>query len=59
MDELLNVSEAAKALRLSVSTLRAWCFYRKIPFIRVGRRVLFRASDLEKIIADGFQEVKK
>ena len=59
MEELLNVKEAAKALRLSVSTLRIWCFHRRIRFVKIGRRVLFRRADLEKLVADGVQEAKQ
>jgi len=55
MDELLTIKEAAKALRLSVHTLRAWTFHRKIPFVRVGRKILFKALDLEKLVEDGVQ----
>ena len=55
MDELLTINEAAKALRVSVHTLRAWTLHRKIPFVRVGRKVLFKALDLEKLVEDGVQ----
>jgi len=55
MDELLTINEAAKALRVSVHTLRAWTLHRKIPFVRGGRKVLFKALDLEKLVEDGVQ----
>ena len=55
MDKLLTINETAKALRISVHTLRAWTLHRKIPFVRVGRKVLFRALDLEKLVEDGVQ----
>jgi excisionase family DNA binding protein len=45
-----NLDLRAAAARLGVShhTLRAWSIYqRRIPFLRLGRRVLFRLEDLE------------
>jgi excisionase family DNA binding protein len=50
--DLLTIREAALILRLQVSTLRAWILYRKVPFVKLGgKRVLFRRSDLEKLVA--------
>jgi excisionase family DNA binding protein len=39
-------------LRLQTSTIRSWILQRKIPFVRLGRRVFVRQSDCEKLIAD-------
>jgi len=49
--DLVNLNEAAKILRLKPSTMRAWVLRRRIPFVKLGRRVLFRRSDLEALIA--------
>jgi excisionase family DNA binding protein len=53
MPELLDLREGAKELRLSIYTLRAWIFQRRIPFVRLGRRVMLRRTDVEKLINDG------
>jgi len=53
--QLLTVKESAELLRISPSTLRQWIFKHKITFVRVGRRVLFRRADLEKLVEDGVQ----
>ncbi|MFX0201888.1 MAG: helix-turn-helix domain-containing protein [Candidatus Hodarchaeota archaeon] len=53
--ELLTVKESADLLRISPHTLRQWIFKHKITFVRVGRRVLFRRSDLEKLVEGGVQ----
>lgn len=37
MEKLYNVREAAEALKVSVHTIRQWCFQRKIPVVRMGR----------------------
>jgi excisionase family DNA binding protein len=49
---LLNVNETAALLRLQTSTIRAWILQRKIPFVRLGRRVFVRQTDCEKLITD-------
>jgi excisionase family DNA binding protein len=49
--DLLTVSEAAALLRLKISTIRAWVFRRRIPFVKMGGRILFRRNDLEILIA--------
>jgi excisionase family DNA binding protein len=51
--DLLTVPEAAELLRLKPSTIRAWICQRKIPFVKLGRLVRIRRSDVEALIADG------
>jgi excisionase family DNA binding protein len=53
MFDLLNQKEAAQALRISIHTLRAWTFQRKVPVVKLGRRVLYRKKDLEDMIEKG------
>lgn len=48
--ELINVPEAAKTLRISKFTLRSWVYAKKIPTVRLGRRVLFDKGDLEAFV---------
>ena len=50
MSDLLNLAEGAKELRLSIHTLRAWVFQKRIPHVRLGRRVLLRREDLQRLI---------
>ena len=56
--DLLTVSEAAALLRLKPSTMRAWVHRRRIPFVKLGGRVLFRRSDLEAVIAKSVVPVR-
>jgi excisionase family DNA binding protein len=52
MSDLLTVAEVAALLRLKPSTIRAWINQRnKIAFVRVGRLVRIRRSDVEAYIA--------
>lgn len=49
-DRLMSIGEAADYLGVKKSTLYSWVFYRKIPFIKVGRLVKFDLSELQEWI---------
>jgi len=52
-DHLFDARGAAQFLGgLSLPTIRRWCNQRFIPFVKLGRRVLFRRSDLERFLED-------
>ena len=48
--ELLTVPEAAAALRVKTSTMRAWILKRRIPFEKPFGKVLLRRCDLEELL---------
>ena len=47
---LLSVDKAAKELDVTIHGLRRWIAERKIPVVRLGRRVLIRREDLDEFI---------
>ena len=47
---LMSVEEAADYLGVKRSTLYSWVFYRKIPFIKIGRLVKFDYAELQQWI---------
>lgn len=49
-NQLFNVQRAAERLGISVFTLRTWVSQRRIPFVKLGRRVLFNPDDLDRMI---------
>jgi len=49
-EEMKSVVEAAGVLGISPHTLRAWIRGRRIPFHRLGRRIVFAPTDLQKFI---------
>jgi len=51
LETLLNIKQAAAFLNLSPLTLRTWTGAKRIPFVKLGRAVRFRLSDLEAFIA--------
>jgi hypothetical protein len=51
-DELLTPREAAPLLRTTAGVLAIWRFKREkqLPFVRWGKRVYYRASDIQAFI---------
>lgn len=58
MAELLNLKEGAKELKISIHTLRSWIYQKRLPFVRLGRRVLLRREDLEAFVDKNVVEAK-
>lgn len=52
LNKLLNVQEAASLLRISVHTVRSWVSRRRLPYVKLGRRTVFDATELERWIAE-------
>jgi excisionase family DNA binding protein len=44
----LSALEAASLLTLHVNTVRSWARERKLPHYRIGRRIAFRAGDINR-----------
>ncbi len=51
-DTLLSSSEVAKILGVQPGTVRNWTYERRLPHVKLGRRVKYRASVVEKFIQD-------
>ena len=45
--------ETADALRISESLVRQWVMKRKIPVVRIGRKVFVKGSTIQKIYDSG------
>ena len=50
----LTVAEVAELLRLNQQTVRNWIDQGSLPALRVGRRVRIKRSDLDRLIAEGY-----
>ncbi len=48
MEELDDIKRLSTQLAVKESTIRAWVFQQKIPFIRVGRLIRFSPSEITK-----------
>jgi excisionase family DNA binding protein len=66
MPDLLSLKESvkelggAKELRggISIHTLRAWIYQRRIPYVKLGRRVFLRREDLEELVNKNLHEAR-
>ncbi len=47
---LISVEEAAKYLGVQKSTMYSWAWRRKIPSVKMGRRLLFDQEELDRMI---------
>ena len=53
---LISVEEAARYLGVQKSTIYSWAWRRKIPSVKMGRRLLFDREDLDRMIEAGKRE---
>jgi excisionase family DNA binding protein len=53
-EPLLSAEEAASLLTIHTNTLRLWAREGRVPCIRIGRRVAFRASQLNKWLEESY-----
>ncbi len=50
---LKSVDEGAHYLGIQPSTLRRWIWERRVPIVKLGRRVLIRQEALDEMIKRG------
>jgi excisionase family DNA binding protein len=50
-DRIVGVPEAARLLNVAPKTLYNWVANARIPYVKLGRRLGFRLSTLQRIIA--------
>lgn len=55
-EHYLTDAEVSKSLKMSRRTLQHYRNDGKIPFIHLGGRILYRASDIEKLLNENRQE---
>lgn len=59
MAELVDLRKASKELSVSIFALRSWVHQRRLPVVRLGRRVLFRREDLEAFVKKNLVEARE
>ena len=55
-ERYLTDKEVAELLRVSRRTLQEYRTGRKIPFILFGGKVLYRETDIKKLLAENFRK---
>jgi excisionase family DNA binding protein len=53
-DSLLTAEQAAERLAIRESTVRAWVHRRQIGYVKIGRSLRIRASEVDDLIENGF-----
>jgi excisionase family DNA binding protein len=56
-EALLSATQAASLLNLHPNTLLLWAREGKVPCLRLGRRVAFRASSLNQWLSEQYTNV--
>lgn len=59
MADLVNLKEASTELRISIYALRSWISQKRLPCVRLGRRVLLRREDIEEFVNKNVVEAKE
>ncbi len=49
-DENLNVQQASNYLKISISKLYKDCNLGKIPFCKIGKKLIFKKNDLDEYL---------
>lgn len=55
-DELLTDKEVSQLLRVSRRTLQDYRNNGILPYTQVGGKILYRSSDIERTLMDGYRE---
>ena len=55
-DSFYTDEELSKKLKISRRSLQDYRNEGRIPYIKLGGKILYRSSDIEKLLADGYQE---
>lgn len=50
MEKVYTIKEVAEVFRVHKNTIINWKKSGKLPYVKVGRRVLFKESDVKKLM---------
>jgi excisionase family DNA binding protein len=62
MGTIMNIGEVSGKIRIAVSTLRKYVMLKKIPFRKVGTRVIFDEEQIDEWLvgfSDGLESIRK
>lgn len=51
-NQLWSITRLAEYLDVPALTIRDWCYKRQIPFVKAGRHVRFKPSDVQKWLSE-------
>lgn len=59
MLNLLSLDEAAKEIKVSLHTIRAWVFQRRFETLKIGRRRMVEREVLERFARSGVIQARE
>jgi excisionase family DNA binding protein len=60
MEKLLSINDASSLTGLTVNTLYVFISQKRIPYVKLGKRVFFKPSELERWVDEhARKEIKK
>jgi excisionase family DNA binding protein len=57
--QLISVREVAAQLGVSTWTVRTWLRQGRVPFVKLGRRVLLKSDDVEALLAAHYRPARR
>lgn len=55
-ERFLTDAEVSQRLKVSRRTLQDYRTYGKIPYIQLGGKILYRESDIQKLLEEGYKQ---
>jgi excisionase family DNA binding protein len=59
MEEVLDIKDVSRILKLSQPTIRMKMYRGELPFIKLGRRCLFKPQDIAMLIEQSYRPAKE
>jgi excisionase family DNA binding protein len=56
MKKLLSVNDVAEYLDVPKSTIRYWCFTKKLRHYKIGRHLKFQQTDISEYLESNLRE---
>jgi excisionase family DNA binding protein len=58
MEEVLDIKDVSRILKLSQPTIRMKVYKGELPHLKIGRRVLFKSADIAALIEQSYRPAK-
>lgn len=59
MEEVLDIKDVSRILKLSQPTIRQKVYRGELPVIKLGRRCLFKPADIARLIEQSYRPAKE
>lgn len=58
MEGLMDIRQVAEALRLSPVTIRLKVYKGELPYVKIGRRCLFKPEDISALVEQSYRPAR-